>query len=135
MSFFQMVKAMTWRSRLHPLFHEAAMRSLVFGIVLLGVLTPMARGQTAQESRPRLAAGVVPLRAGVTVRIAEGPKRGDWQFVRLAGDSITVTSTVAARRVALGDIDTLWVWFLAGFRKSSFNPEGCETGISAGLCA
>jgi hypothetical protein len=85
------------------------MRSLVCGVVLLGVLTPMVRAQTAQDSRPRLFASVIPLKTGVTVRVAEGGKRGDWQFVRLVADSLTVTSTFGPRRIALGDVDTLWV--------------------------
>jgi hypothetical protein len=85
------------------------MRSLVCGIVLLAVLTPMAFCQTAENPRPRLVSGILPLKSGVTIRVAEGARRGDWQFVRLAGDSVTATSKFGPRRIALSDIDTLWV--------------------------
>lgn len=87
-------------------------------MVLLGVLTPMALCQTAENPRPQLVAGILPLKAGVTVRVAEGGKRGDWQFVRLAGDSVTASSTFGPRRIALGDIDTLWV-HRGGSRRSA----------------
>ena len=85
------------------------MRSLVFGVVLLGVVTPLAHGQTVDNPRAQLVAGILPLKGGVTVRVAEGGKRGDWKFVRLAADSVTVTSKFGPRRIALGDVDTLWV--------------------------
>jgi hypothetical protein len=84
------------------------MRSLVLAILSVGCLTQAALSQTA-IAEPQLRASILPLNAGVTVRVAEGGKRGDWQFVRLIADSVTANSKFGPRRIALSDIDTLWV--------------------------
>lgn len=117
------------------------MRSLVIGIVLLGVLTPMALCQTADNPRPQLVSSILPLKAGVTVRVAEGGKRGDWQFVRMARDSVTLSSTFGGRRVALGDIDTLWVrrggssrGAIIGAIVGGFVFSGLTLALASSLC-